>query len=245
MITGLPLAVSLLFFLTSLVTIGFFYFALRSSPRLAGRTLLFLLVWMILQSLLAFSGFLTDTSGMPPRIFMAIAPSLLVIALLFATAKGRAYIDQLNLETLTWMHTIRIPVEITLVLLYQHGHITVNQTMEGSNFDIISGVTAPLVAWFGIRAGKMRRGSLIAWNALCFVLLLNVVITSALAIPGPMQQISFAGRSFAVLYFPFNLLPTLVVPLVLFAHLAAFRKLSKRGLTTVTGPNIDGAVTPS
>jgi len=60
---------------------------------------------------------------------------------------------------------------------------------------------------------------------MCLLLLLNVVITAIFAIPSPVQKIAFDQPNIAVLYFPFNLLPTIVVPLVLFAHCVAIKRL--------------------
>jgi hypothetical protein len=98
-------------------------------------------------------------------------------------------------------------------------------TYEGTNFDLFSGVTAPVVAYLCFRDSSIKTRLLLAWNIICLLLLLNVVITSALAVPFPFQQLSFEQPNIAILYFPFSLLPTVVVPLVLFAHLAAIYRL--------------------
>jgi hypothetical protein len=99
-------------------------------------------------------------------------------------------------------------------------------TIEGSNFDILSGLSAPFIGYLAFKGGITRKILLWTWNIFCLLLLFNVVITAVLALPTPAQQISFDQPNIAVLYFPFNLLPAYVVPLVLFGHLAAFRKLA-------------------
>ena len=101
-------------------------------------------------------------------------------------------------------------------------------TFEGTNFDLFSGITAAPVAYFVFRKDPVNRKLLTAWNLLCLLLLLNVVATGFLAVPSPFQQISLEQPNVAVLYFPFNLLATVVVPLVLFAHMIAIRRLIKR-----------------
>ena len=50
--------------------------------------------------------------------------------------------------------------------------------------------------------------------------------SAALALPSPMQKIAFEQPNLAVMFFPFNLLPAVVVPLVLLAHLTAIRRLT-------------------
>ncbi len=97
-------------------------------------------------------------------------------------------------------------------------------TFEGNNFDIFSGLTAPLVYYFGFNKEMMNRNIILAWNIICLGLLLNVVITGILSAPTPFQQIAMDQPNIALLHFPFNWLPCLV-PLVLFAHLVSIRQL--------------------
>jgi hypothetical protein len=102
-------------------------------------------------------------------------------------------------------------------------------TFEGTNFDLFSGITAPIVAYLEFRTTTNKR-LLFAWNILCLLLLLNVVITAVFALPSPFQKLAFEQPNIAVLYFPFNLLPTVVVPTVLLGHLVAIRQLTKNNL---------------
>ncbi len=145
---------------------------------------------------------------------------------MFVTKNGRSFVGRLNLKTLTWFHVIRIPVEIVLVLLYYRSLIPINMTFEGTNFDIVSGLSAGFMAVFAFKGKTVNRKLLIAWNLLCLLLLINIVVISALAVPSPLQKIAFEQPNIAILYFPFNLLPTVIVPLVLFAHLVVLYKLT-------------------
>lgn len=49
-----------------------------------------------------------------------------------------------------------------------------------------------------------------------------------MGIPSPFQPHSFQQPNLAVLYFPYDLLPTVVVPIVLWAHGVTLRRLWKR-----------------
>jgi hypothetical protein len=217
----LPGYISLFFENTVIAAIIWFYFSSRSKFVLS-----MLICWAILQSVLAFSGIYLDVQNMPPRmVLLGIAPTLVLMIFLFSTKAGRAFIDSLNFKTLTYFHTIRIPVEIALAILFHYGVLSVYMTYEGTNFDLFSGLTAPVVAYLCFGKTFIKTRVLLAWNIICLLLLLNVVITSALAVPFPFQQLSFEQPNIAILYFPFSLLPTMVVPLVLFAHLAAIYRL--------------------
>ena len=133
---------------------------------------------------------------------------------------------RINVKTLTYFHSIRIPVEIVLALLFYYGLVSVYMTFEGTNFDIFSGATAAFMAYFSYRKAGSRKTLLLVWNIICLFLLLNVVTAAVLTLPSPFQMISLEQDAFAVLHFPFNLLPTVIVPLVLFAHLVAIRRLT-------------------
>lgn len=223
MIEQLPVYISLLFGFTVAVTIGWFYFATRSK-----RFLILIIGWTLLQTVLGWAGLYQDTTTLPPRLMLfGIFPALAVIIIMFLTGKGRSFIDRIHLKTLTYFHSIRIPVEIVLALLYHQGYVSVYMTFEGTNFDIFSGITAPIVAYLAFRHGTMNKKLLLGWNIFCLALLLNVVITAIFALPSPFQQLAFDQPNVAVLYFPFNLLPAVVVPLVLFGHLAAIRQLTR------------------
>ena len=83
------------------------------------------------------------------------------------------------------------------------------------------------MAWFAFSKSKVNYKLLLAWNLICLGLLSIIVTTAVLAIPTPFQQIGLDQPNIAVLYFPFNLLPGFIVPLVLFAHLQSIKLIVK------------------
>lgn len=213
---AVPDWVGILFIGITLLAIGAMYWATRS------KILLFLLLgWAGLQTAIGLSGFYYDTQSLPPKVFLGLIFPVAGIVGLLVTAKGRSFLRQADLARITALHTIRIPVEIVLALLAHAGAISVWQTFEGSNFDILSGLSAPIIAYFGIHKGKMSLTAVKVWNVICLLLLLNVVITSTLAMPTPLQQIAFDQPNIAITHFPFNLLPAVVAPIVMLAHAMA------------------------
>jgi hypothetical protein len=119
-------------------------------------------------------------------------------------------------------------VELVLYKLYLHQAIPQLMTFEGINFDILAGLTAPLVMVYGFRNGVPRKPLLLAWNIICLGLLFNIVFVAVLSAPTPLQQLAFEQPNIAILYFPFVWLACCIVPLVLLSHLAAIRKLVKK-----------------
>ncbi|MBL7870813.1 MAG: hypothetical protein JNM78_04310 [Cyclobacteriaceae bacterium] len=214
----------LLFLLTSAGTVWFFYRAANNSLVVLGV----LLGWAILQSAISLFGFYQNWDAIPPRFIFLVVPWLILIIILFTVNKGQAFIDRLQIEWLTMLHVVRIPVEITLYLIFLAKLIPESMTFEGRNWDILSGISAPIIYYFVFRIRKINKSVLLIWNFVCLGLLVNVVTIALLAAKTPFQQIDFEQPNIGVAYFPFVLLPCLVVPLVFFSHLAAIRQLLKK-----------------
>jgi hypothetical protein len=199
------------------------------------RVLILLCGWIALQTLIANAGFYAVTNTWPPRFALAVGPPLLVIAALFLTRAGRAFLDRPSLRWLTLLHVVRLPVELVLHWLFLAGLVPQVMTFEGRNFDIVAGVTAPIVAWIAFRGGTPNRRLLLAWNVVGLALLANIVVHGILSVPTPFQQFGFEQPNVALLRAPFIWLPSLIVPVVLTAHLAAIRQLVSRPSTiTIT-----------
>jgi hypothetical protein len=218
---NLPAYISIVFGLTTILTVVAFYKATNKSKA----TLIILLTWLVLQTFIGLSGFYTVTDSIPPRFMLLVLPPMLFIIGLFATKKGRQYIDGLDAKTLTILHTIRIPVEIVLFWLFINKSVPELMTFEGRNFDILSGLTAPIIFYFGFVTKQLDRKAILIWNFICMGLLVNIVVIAIFSAPFPFQKFAFDQPNIAVLYFPFNWLPSCVVPLVLLSHLVILRQL--------------------
>jgi hypothetical protein len=150
---------------------------------------------------------------------------LIVIVALFVTVNGRRFLDNLDLRVLTILHTVRILVEVVLFLLFINKAVPRLLTFDGRNFDILSGLSAPVIYFLAFKKNHVRKNLLLVWNLICLCLLMNIVVHAILSAPFTFQQLAFDQPNIAVLYFPFIWLPCCIVPLVLLAHLAAIRQL--------------------
>ncbi|HEU4469978.1 MAG TPA: hypothetical protein VFR58_02750 [Flavisolibacter sp.] len=217
MIENLPAYTYMVFALAALATV---FCAYRASGF--SKPVLFSITgWAILQGIIASTGFYTEV---PVRIALAVGPPLAFIVMISFLPGARRYLSMLDLKTLTWLHAVRVPVELVLLWLYFDGLVPRAMTLQGYNFDILAGLSAPFVAWLFLTK-KLNRKWLIAWNLVGLGLLFAIVISSILSAPTPIQQLSFDQPNRAVLYFPFVWLPSVIVPLVLLAHVAALRQL--------------------
>jgi len=214
------IVVSILFVLTTLLAVWLFFKASGKSIRL----LTGIGAWMLVQAVAGINGFFRH-QGLPPRFLFLIGLPVVLIVVLFLSKRGRAFIDSFNTRRLTLIHTTRIPVETVLYFLMLAGLVPSLMTFEGSNYDILSGITAPVVYYLVFIAKKGGRRLLLAWNFLCLGLLINIVTIAILAAQTPFQRLAFDHPNIGVTYFPFIWLPGVVVPIVLFSHLATIRQL--------------------
>jgi len=230
MIENIPGYVSITFILTTFLTVGFLLYAVKQTvfDTIPAKILIFLLAfWLFFQAILALYGFYLNNEAFPPRVAaFGIFPALLLIIAYFIFFR-KTFIEPLPLKILTLLSIIRIPVEIVLMWLAHQQLVPQSMTFEGRNFDILSGITAPLIYFLAFRGGRVNRPLLIGWNIFALVLLLNVVITAILAFPSISPQLAPEFQARAVAYFPFIWLPAVVVPIVLFSHLASLWKLLK------------------
>lgn len=223
-----PVALAVAFGLITLLTVLWFWSAVRRAvPAAANKVLLGLLAWLVVQAVLSVQGFYLNLEARPPRLLLlALLPTLLVIGAVFGTARGRQFVDALPLDALTHLNVVRVPVELVLYGLFRAGEVPEIMTFTGRNLDILAGITAPLVAFWSFARPSLPRLALRIWHGVALVLLLNIVVWAILASPLPVQQVAFEQPNVAVLKFPFVWLPAVVVPIVLFGHLVALRQLA-------------------
>jgi hypothetical protein len=170
----------------------------------------------------------SNTNSFPPKILLfGILPAMITIVILFATKKGLQVIDSFPLVNITYLNIVRIPVELVLFWLFLNKAVPQLMTFEGRNFDILAGITAPIIAYFSLKKVKLSRNVVLVWNIICLGLLINIVVNGFLSAPSPLQQLAFDQPNIAILNFPFSWLPTFIVPLVLFGHLVSIRQLLK------------------
>ena len=222
MLTNLPDSLIVIFLLTVILTFLLFVNAVKDKATVA----IVSVIWLAGTGILSFKGMFQDTSTIPPRLMLVVVPPILFIIILLTTKNGKRFTDRIDLKRLTLVHLVRLPVEFTLFMLYSHKLIPELMTFAGRNFDILSGITAPVIYFICFKNAQVRnRTLLLVWNFICLGLLLNIVINALLAAPFRFQQFAFDQPNIAVLYFPFTWLPAFIVMIVLYSHLAAIRQL--------------------
>lgn len=178
-------SISIFFIAITLVTAWQFYDASKRS-RAAGAVIL---LWVIFQGVVGLSGFYQGAQTTPPKFVILIAPGLILSGLLFVSKSGRRFIDRLDVRKLTILHAVRIPVEIILYFVCAAGLIPEIMTFEGNNYDILSGLTAPLMYYLVFTRKRLGYKALLAWNFGCLALLINILVIAILAAETPSRTV--------------------------------------------------------
>lgn len=97
----------------------------------------------------------------------------LTIVLLFVFKPSRTFIEKLPITTLTYIHIVRVPIEIVLWWLFINSAVSETMTFEELNYDILSGISAPFVGLFFVDLKSKSCFATIIWNLLAMGLLVN------------------------------------------------------------------------
>ncbi len=224
MITVLHTYVYLTFFVATIYSLVVFYFASNKNAKF----IIGIILWGALHSLLAYMGFYENTRTVPPRFVLLIFPVMLIIVSSIFSAKMKDWLASFNFKQLMLLHAVRIPVELVLFWLFAAGYVPELMTFEGRNFDILAGITAPMVVLIAFGNNKISKTLLWVWHVLSIILLANILVNAIFSMPTVLQQFAFDQPNIAVTKFPFLLLPVIIVPLVLISNIAGFIILKRK-----------------
>ena len=161
-----------------------------------------------------------------PAPLMGLLLSVLALGPIIArSAVGERLSRGLPLAALVGLQSFRLPLELLMHRAAENGVMPVQMSYEGLNFDIVTGLTAALLAvWLHI--GRPPRAVVLAWNILGLALLANIVTVAVLSTPvfaafgsSPDRLNTFVTEA------PFVLLPSVLVLTAWAGHLIVFKAL--------------------
>jgi len=197
-----------------------------AEPRWLPYTALCGAVWLWFSAELAARGWLGQWDARPPHFFALMLPTGLATVALAASPFGARLAERSVWPALLGCQVFRLGVEIVLATLAERVVAPAQMTWHGGNFDVLTGLSAPLVAWLAAR-GRIGRGAILVWNLAGLALLANVVTIAILSTPTPLRVFTYEPANTFVAHWPWVWLPAFLVPAALFGHLLAFRKLRR------------------
>jgi hypothetical protein len=173
---------------------------------------------------LAESGLLSQFDSFPPPfgVFFLV----MVIGASFAIAAsplGRMIAHHTSFAKLVGFHFFRIFAEALLTTAFHAGLAPRHLTLEGWNFDIITGITAVIV--FFILRTHVSRTLVWIWNLMGMVFLFIIAFIAIMSMPTSFRMFLEEPSNIWVTTVPFILLPGLLVTAALTGHLLILRKL--------------------
>ncbi len=213
-----------------LLVVGAWQLAFARAFSRRGRivALVLTLGWLEGTWMLARSQVLLDPLASPPRAVFLLAPAALATIALMLSPVGARLLERVPLGWIIGFQLFRLPVELILWRLAHEGLITPRMTFEGANYDIVTAVLAPVVAWQWTRNPRAST-TLLLWNVGGLALLVNVVSLAVRAFPGVWRAHPDEPATTIVLSSVFVWIPAIHVVTALASHALVFRALFRGG----------------
>ncbi|SOE23633.1 hypothetical protein SAMN06298216_4018 [Spirosomataceae bacterium TFI 002] len=185
-----------------------------------------LLTWITIQGILSYLTFFQqDLHIFPPRLAYVLTPNIIMTIFVFFSEKGKRFVDGLHIPSLVLLSLVRIPVEIILYKLYLNHAIPELMTFSGRNFDILAGLSAPIIYYLCYIRKVGTKKLLLGWNIISAGLLMFIIFNAVFSVPSPFRLFGDNQPNIGLLFFPFTWLAAFVAPIVLFSHFVIFRRL--------------------
>ena len=181
--------------------------------------------WLLYAGVMGYAGIIA--SKKPPGPAFLLVPVLLFLVTFLTRHPGvRTFAQRVPVELLLGLQGFRVFVELGFHELYRLHQVPRMLTFEGANFDIVVGLTAPLVAWLYAR-GKISTVVVRAWSFAGIVILANIIVRAVLTVPGPLNVLHTEVPNTAFGVFPFSFIPGFLAPLALCLHVLLLRSVPR------------------
>ena len=183
--------------------------------------------WLAITTAIALRGTLLNFQSTPPKIMGVIVPPILAIMYLSSSVRVNNILIILPPSWLIYIQSFRILIEIFLWLVYKNGSIPVQMTFSGLNYDILIGLSAPLIAYYSFSEKKWPKIIPLLWNFAGLLLLTNIFIVAFLSAPTPFQQFFNEPANTLPAYFPYVWLPAFIVPFAFLVHILSIKQIMR------------------
>lgn len=191
------------------------------------KFLILVSLWMLLLTLLSLIGYLSDFSSFPPRMILVIVPPMALIVWYVLSSYSNELVSKVPAVWIVKMQGFRVVVELFLWWAFIDQVIPIQMTFEGRNFDILVGLSAPLISIWWLKSGQQKPWRVIIWNVVGLILLFNIVIIAVLSMPTPNQYFFNEPANTLVATFPWIFLPGILVMLAFALHLLSIKQMIK------------------
>lgn len=187
-----------------------------------------LILWQVYIFIMAESGIIASYS-FPPRFAIAlILPSFLFTGLFIYKNRTSKWIQNIPKQWLVYVQTFRVIVEIIFVYSVIEGVLHKEASIEGYNFDMIFGFTAPIIGFLVFKLKLLNNKHLMYWNYLGLAVLASVIFVFMTSIYKPeLYGSTTALLPMAGFEYPYVLVAGFLMPLAVFIHVLSIVQLKK------------------
>lgn len=186
---------------------------------------LLLVTWLIFTTMISLEGMLQNFSTTPPRVIIILIPAVLGIIYISSSSRVNAYLSVIPSSWLLYIQSFRILMEVLLWLMILNNLIPVQMSFEGLNYDILAGLSAPIIGYYALAVQKWPRISALLWNFAGFLLVTNITLISILSTPVPFRQFMNEPANTIVSFFPFVWIPAFIVPFAFLMHVLSIKQI--------------------
>jgi len=192
--------------------------------RIFFRALAAVVAWAALLGGLAVAGFFANYTAVPPRIPLSMLVPLAVIFVIVFSRGGRELLQVMPPHWPIYAQSMRIGVELMILLAVVNKMMPVQLSFEGRNFDILTGLLAIPVGYFVFVVKRWPTWVAVGYHIMGIGLLVNVLAVSFLSMPTPLRVFHNEPANTLITQFPFIYLPGMLVPLAFTLHLVSLRQ---------------------
>jgi hypothetical protein len=184
-----------------------------------------LTLWAVTVSAVSITGVMGNFNIFPFNLGPLLFIPLIAILLFTFSRTMKEVLPHIHPARIIRLQVFRVFVEILLWFLFLDSVLPIQMTFEGRNFDVLSGLTAPIIAFLAFK-NKISKSAIILWNLMCLGLLINIVTIAILSMPTPFRYFMNEPANTIVAEFPISWLPTFLVPLAYMLSFISIRQLT-------------------
>ncbi|MEQ9424959.1 MAG: hypothetical protein RJQ09_11105 [Cyclobacteriaceae bacterium] len=212
--------------LSVIMVLAFWVVVQKSSADEASKVwfykkyILWFTVWISYLLLISSLGFL-NSFALPPRIpLMVVLPSIVAMILVLRSKHFQHVIGSIPAHVILYLQSFRILVELLIYGAFLNGVFPKAVTFEGTNFDILVGISALLIGFLSSK-NSIKPTVALTWNIISIAILGVTVATFIYTYYFSGVQLPFASE-FASM--PYLLLPGVLLPFAIFLHAISIKQ---------------------
>lgn len=194
----------------------------HSGRQLRMRITAIMGIWLLLVAALSLNEVLVQAHWV---IFALVLLPILLTGIIIFSPRTTVWLKNTPLTGLTYIQSLRVIVALLLWMMFLNNRLPVYLTFEGKNFDVLAGLTAPVMA---LTLSK-NKTAMVLWNVFSLAMLLNIFVLVLLSVSHVYRLLPPEPNANVLLKFPYILLPAFLIPFFILTHLLSLRKLFGNG----------------